>query len=1491
VLGVLLAGLPVLALLVGLPGGSASSRAAGSASGEPTPQTDASVPATRVTMLGASPAEANDETWGLGFEDGASALVRYTPETGWTLGPKLLDAEGKPLSGFKLDQPEAGKYNSPSPLAGQITAHGSGVIAGATGSGSSEQQMVLVRNPGGAFQATAPLPSEGEAALDKGERLLGINRAPMLAALDEAEGHAGALIVPVNEEASGEDRVLHWDGKTWTSEPIEIPADSKGESQVLAIGASSEGGTASLEDAWLIARLHGGSIALFRRHLGSSGETPSWQPVAPTPAGEPGEALTVPLQKEQVPLIVPSQDQAQLLTVTHEGVWIDGERSDTQSSATVLFKPTSSAAGEILASWCAASNDACTHELPERLPTGHDRSFAWAGSGGAFGQLVISGFADGVSLRLDGAGFTRVLALGGSARAGADVGGSYGAAFSNPKEGWLGQELLPVHLTLEPVASRLTSWPVSFRHALLALAPAPAQPVGSLASEALAVGDEGEVARFEPGKGWLPETLLGAGGRHEAPTLRAVAWPTPTRIYAIGASQNENGEPETPMWLWRGETGLWEPDPATPINFRGNLLGIAFDPNESSRGYAVGQGGVLLSYGKTWTQEATCGAGVSEPCLPAEVAQANFTSIAFAGSEAIVAYRKLIPSTERYEGGLIVNSGSGWHIDEAAATALAGGVPWAVAGLPDGGAAFTASGSEGGHVYERESAGASWQETPTPYPGNSAPGAISLFREEGALRVVAAGSVPDTAQVEDEASPPPGVPPTLIPPYPLASSQEKGVLRQTSSGWRDEEHELNNTEEPPGEYEYYDTVYQPDPVAAVMVDPSGSLGWAVGGIVEERSLAQMDTADVWRYPADGTTPLGAGTEAVNVQQPQATFAFGGGSQCAAPCADLADAKIGPDMWLSNALKEASEVSVDGIAHGVRAFFYTGPRVTTGRTAGPASLQVPYKRELGRYAQVLSTSSIPAYAATSPTDLDEAHSETSFIEAFSGFPRPFGSGSEGAGLNPTAEGQKCSGASCYYAIESSGTGGAVRVIVLDDDSGAEAEPQQEWLEAELKGAAAAGQPAIVVGDAAPQATLTGVLNTTGACASAYFYDAPEQNVELTLPGHCSIKSYGSGTLGYVSDEAQAQSDFIGSSGFLLAQVAPTRNGENVAEVTVKLIPDIGELALEAEEGTLLQRSHVDLFAGLARRPRSGNIAHNRSSTPGTDPYIPIPATCVGVECASAEKLKPAFTLTSSKPKVGNFVKQNLAEEPKGKLPELNSSGEPIQFTEQNPDRESGLFCAFNKGTTIVTISAGGLTASLPVTVEEGSVRQPCGTVPAEKTAAKEQSASVPPPAPAPSPAPTGAAPTSLASVPPVPAPVPLPASPAHTQAPQPAPPFLATQPPAAFVPAFVPLPLPTPARPTPPSGTSAVTSPVEAPEREEEQEAAPESVSNEAVAYRASEHEPAPAYILGVILLAAFAGASVRRRPRGRGREIRIATATATGARSQRHMSTRRTRHR
>ena len=1169
----LAAGALGLVPLLGSSGPAASSAAAqpGSAAAL-VPQTDASVPARDVTMIGSSPAEAPGETWGVGIDGGASAIVRYTTATGWSLAPQPLDSAGQTLAGFKLDQVAGYKSPDPSPLAGQIAPDGSGVLTGwvpQTG-GSGTQQAVLVRVPGGAFRETLAPPA---GMLKEGESLFGLNQAPVIAALEEPGGHAGALVAPVDEAGGVETDVLHWDGESWTREPIEIPAKSSKEFQVIAIGASSP------QNAWLIARLSSeyapGSVALFRRHLGSGGEA-TWLPVTPKSGGEPGEPLSVPVEegRSHKPFIVPSGYQSQILTVTAEGIWIDGVRRDAQASTTLFFKPESETAGGVAAAWCKLPADApasappCQYELPEALPTVNGRSFAWANPAtpGGLGERVITGLPEGVSLRLEGTIFNRVLALGGSP-APADVGGTFGAAFASPQEGWLGQETLPVHLTTTPVASRLTPWPVAFHAALLAVAPAPGEAVGALSSEALAVGDQGEVARYEPGttatcapqpvpcQGWVPESLLGPGGRRETPRLRAVAWPTPKRAYAVGDPAEGT---LNQMWLWRSETSLWEPDPGEPANFRGNLLGVAFDPSNPARGYVVGQDGVLLHYGKTWTQEP-------EAAIPPQARGANFTSIAFAGSQAIVAYRKLPdPARNRYEGGLIVNNGSGWQIDQGAAAAIGADVPWAVAGLPDGGAAFIASGSgEGAQIYEREAAGAPWQATATPFPvADGTPGALTLFREGGALRAITSGTEPDTYAVESEPTPPSGFPPTFIQPYPLGSDSEHGVMRQTATGWSDEEHELSDVKEPPGGYTHYDTVYEPDPVAGVLVNPTGGQGWAVGGDVESEHPL-LDTADVYRYPAEpGAAPVGVGSAPIGMQSGDAIFAIGGGAQCAAPCAALANARIGPDVWLEHALKIAGEVA------GVRAFLYTGPRVTTGETAGPATQAVPYERELARYAEDLHTSSIPTYAALAPTDLDGEQNEELFEREFSAFPQPFGDGSPAGGLAPAwsskEETERCAASvsACQapdYALESKGLGGTVRVIVLDESDHEEVVPAQlEWLERELKAANEAEHPAIVIGKAnlAAQIQAGGAGAATAAkvaqalvcggraCAgdkpehgaSAYFFDAAEQNVKLPLrAGGASIPSFGSGTLGYVSYLAEEQSDFIGASGFMLAQV--------------------------------------------------------------------------------------------------------------------------------------------------------------------------------------------------------------------------------------------------------------------------------------------------------------------------------------------------------------------
>lgn len=1419
-------------LLAG-PGG-ATPRAGAQSGGGASDQTDASIPARNVIMLGSSPRESAGETWGIGQvgsnNNPTFTIVRYAEGAGWST-QQMLDSQGQPLAQFKPDD---------TPLAGSITPGGSGALLGTvshTGEEPSEPQTLLVRNPGGSFREAPAVP---EALLPAGETLFSAARAPLLAAVDEA-GAAGAFVVPVVGGSSGsEGGVLHWNGHEWGREKIQLSSGDEAGFRVLAIAASSP------SNAWLLGQLPEG-VALFRRD--PNGE-PAWKPVAPSSSGVPGERLTAEGQPFTEPGAgEPPLIKTQALTVTEQGVWVDGQRSDVNAPVTMFFSPEGQNHGRVTGTWCNLPGTAppgsapCKFTLPESLPS-TARSFAWANESLPYGERVISGLPEDVTLRLAGSTFERVLAFGANGSA------TQGAAYSEPEEGWLGDTQLPVHVTRHLAPNQLEDrYPVPFRFALLAIAPQPDAPVGALTSEALAVGDNGEVARYAPGEGWAPESLLGPGGRRATPRLRAVAWPTPTRSFAVG----ELGQ----MWLWRAETNLWEPDPAAPRNFRGNLMGIAFDPNNPTRGYAVGQGGVLLRYGKSWSQET----------LPPEVAGASFTSIAFAGSEAIVAFR--IPHEERgvrfYTGGLLVNSGAGWHVDQAAAAALApeGSIPWAVAALPDGGAAL--SGETLGEepiVMERSTAGAGWEKTSVPYPpaSRTGPGSLALFRENGALRVIGSGSIPRTREIDFPEPPPPaGLPATLIKPYPVATGH---VLRQTANGWSDEEHQLNFSVTTEANFVNFDTPLEPDPTAAVLVDATGSQGWAVGGEIESGGEGRLDTADVARYPNDHSTPPGVGSTPIAADSTNALFAIAGDAQCGEPCADRQNDQLGPDVWLSSAIQQASRVS------GVRGFFDLGPRVTNGETSNKkVAVEIPYSREFERYASLLHGGPITGYPVASPTDLAGAAGECPFDQTFGDF--------------AWAEAHAASCAGAYYAFSSTGPAGTVRVIVLDQAGGVDATPL-EWVKEQLAIAASgpAPVPAIVLGNAdlvaqsaagEPGAVALASALVKPDGASAYFYDSTERNAKAFLRvGRVSIPAFGSGTLGYVRAVNAAKQDFIGQSGFLLAEVnahPAARNKENgLWPVTARLIPNVGELALEAQDGVLLHRSQQGLFAGLARRPRAG--CESSESRGGfafcaTNPYIPIPANCIGPACASG--ISPEYEFSSSRPDIGNFVAKNISSpDPRAVL--LDSKGEPVE------DRKSGLFCAYNAGTTVVTITAGGLSSSLTVTVQAGSVRRPCGTVPLKELPVTASSA-VSPPAPAPAPTPAGTPPTSS----PTPLSVPVPLAPVAAPAAAPAPGhpapasfFVPPVPPTPIL-AFVPPPVPTPARPSPPSGTSAVTSPIEVAEHEEEEEEATESVANQAVAYHASDHEPAPEYLLGLILLAAIAGVSVRRRPRGGRRGARLAT--------------------
>lgn len=1336
----------------------------------------------------------------------------------WTIAETPLDEQGQLYRGMNPDR-----------MSARITPHGGGLLVGNDSTrANGKQTVVLARNPGGRFQVL-PEPAAGVLLGADEPDEAGETGEESAEALAEDEGSGAVADAAVENEghteayfgALGRTRdlgVARWDGERWTREPVELPAGYTGGFTIVAIAGTSP------KNLWLLGEAEAGSglgILLFKREEVKAGEF-RWETAS--------LGSTLFAQRETVARgvsgVTPLTGQAQPLTVTEKGVWIDGNLQapgggDDGYDFTLYYDV---AEGKITGSWCDAYDSSgtaiCEHPLGARFgrEAGY-RSFAFEGPG--YGTRIVTnplrpGGDDstnmGSYLSFEGSTFTWMPG------AGAD--NAPGGAFYTATDGWLEG---PVQITTTQQPERLVGWPVSARAPFTAVTPAPGSSPGDFGAQALAVGANGVVARYSPGHGWEREFLLTSSGAVSSPTLRAVAWPEPNRAFAVG---NLGA-----MWIWRAETGLWEKDPAAPLDgFQGNLDGIAFDPSNPAIGYAVGQSGVLLSYGKSWTQEEN---------LPAGFSEANFTSVAFAGSEAMVVA----------EHDLLVNEGSGWKV-EPEVHALLESLPQTpslnvVAGLPNGGAVLA------GHdvVLERDSAGAPWHFSEQPIVNETAVAAAPL--QEGSKVRALLSVVPDFEYPPLLTLPPvnPETPPPLIPPNPLPG--DGYMLRETAAGWQDEERAAyaGDTQDKP---------LKADPILALDVGTSG-VGWALGGWSGEADdvgrgttakgsgqtiRENVQTAGIYSFAPEGNPPgpTGETVAPIPMQSGAATFAVGGHADCIEACAALAEEGIEPDRNLSAALGEINGLSTQ--PNGPRMLLYTGGRETPEQ--GPESAA-----EANRYAQLMSAGgSLPVYPALSAGD-SEGGEDSAFGAAFAGFNAPFGEGATPTGVStaniPPPAGVVRPGARTHYAFDSTGPAGTVRVIVIDNSRGSlaasdpyqnPAEPQGPWLQRMLADAKARGIPAIVVGSRELNPNLPPALNVASDAneeaqimvaggASAYLYERPEESRASQIPSGAAvtIPEFGTGALGYrsaISDSfTPGQPDALfGTTGYLLVSVEVSKRNPatNVAPVNARLIPLVQEVSLDPVDGTLLRRSSPALFTGLGRRPLAGDrwgpisASSGSPSPPGSDPYAEFPpALCRQSDCSSA--IEPEYSFTSSEPEIANFVEQD---------PNSTNLRKPLQNAEGHviPDPHSSILCAFNAGTTVVTISAGGLSYSIPVTVQGGSVEQPCGTVPLSPSHFKAQASTAPatPAAPPPSPAP---APAPIAPPPPPPAPA---VAPAVKVVPKPAPKValpLAILPVAALpavgpVPAVPPPPAASFARPIPPGGAT-----VRVFEEKREEEAAPE----------------------------------------------------------------------
>ena len=1161
-------------------------------------------------LMGSAPAGEPGEAWGYrqlpfavgGAEVGAGplafgpqadpanptrqlAFLRYTDGNGWRVFQLPVDQNGNPYRG-----------PVPNSASAQITPTGGGMLVGRDPHRPIDDQVVVLdHNPGGPWKAlespppTVLLPEEGpkpaeELAGDSGSGTVAA------AAFDEG-GHTGLLFAPVGRSVA--DGILHFDGSTWTREEVQVPPASASHFHVLAVDATGLG------NAWAIAEADpamGRSVVLLQRTSTPGG--PLW---VERPLG------AAPFANSETPGLIsglgPLGGAAQPLTVTSEGVWIDltGTIEGEARDATVFYDI---GAGSVTGSWCDAG--VCGAPLGAKLSQqiGY-RSFAWPGPG--FGTRVITNPLDpgggeesnrGTYLRLSEGVFIREPGGGGNFRA--------TGAFSSADSGWLQG---PVHISAESRPDLLRPWPVSLRAPLTAATTAPGYPSGALGSPALAVGADGAVARYVPGEGWKREYLTTSNGSVSKVTLRGVAWPETGHAYAVGDSGT--------MWEWNAADGLWIADPGVPIGFEGNLMGVAFDPSNPSRGYAVGKSGVLLGYGKSWEQEA----------LPAGFASANLTSIAFAGSEAIVAAGS----------DLLLNDGSGWQVDPSVHSLLESvriGNPrlLTVTGLPDGGA--VAAGRD--IVLERDGPSSPWHFAKQPILGSTAI-AAGAYRSNGAVRAVVSVVPQLEYPVEDELPlPDPNVPPPILPPFGLPG--DGYLLRETEGGWEDEQRTAfagAGSDRP----------IKSDPTLALLLDSSG-YGWAVGGWSGNADAAgrgssarggagsalraRVRTAAISRYgPGAASAPNGATLQSVPLPAGPVRFAVGGNAQCEERCSELAPLSIGPDRTLEAAL---GTVAAMGGEWGPRALLYTGNRVATGLDQADGE----------RYAALLgSRPEIPTYPALGSDDVVDPTGSGVFESVFAGFPAPLGAGAAPAGVSTAGipGAPAGSGARTHYAFDSSGAGGTVRVIVIDNSRGSlaagdpyqnPAEPQRPWLEAVLADAKARGIPSIVMGSRSLNSSFTPRLNVASDAtevakvlveggASAYLFDRPEENRVMRIPagGTTTIPSWGTGTLGYRSPFSgvvgkEAPDSLFGDSGVMLLEVGASERdpATNRAPVKVRLIPVLQDLSIEAIDGTLLRRSTPALFSGLGRRPLGGDRwgAGGGAGIPdpaGGDPYTLFP----------------------------------------------------------------------------------------------------------------------------------------------------------------------------------------------------------------------------------------------------------------------------------------------
>ena len=949
-----------------------------------------------------------------------------------------------------------------------------------------------------------------------------------------------------------------------------------------------------------------------------------------------------------------------------DGVWI---KATFANGGAIIAR--TDASGKVVQSWCVGlprESLGCGRQLdvdhPAAVP---DAVFP---NSDVEGEALVGGALD---VYYDGA-WTSVGATG--------LGPSLEAStFADPTDGWLAGVNTLARVSSSPLPGQLSSWPEANKNPLLSVALPPGQTTTDTPG-ALAVGLNGTALHYDASAGWQVDPTPPQTHHIE---LTRVAFASPSLAFAVGQ--------EGTILRWDGTS--WTEDPQSVQVTTSTLNAVAFAPD--GEGWAVGGFGTVLHYnGNAWSPEQ----------IDSQDVGANITSVAVAGQ-----YVYAIAA-----GNLVVRCPDGtWQPVPAATSSSPAcgsitlpsptpptGSLELVSGLPDGGVAVAGKSL----LMVRQNASTKLTYSPQSFSG--IPVALAAFRDpsRGNVRAFVSVAPPiDTIAGSTD----------VLGGFPAGDGD---LLLQTNSGWQDLGQALpaGSTYAAVG-----DGVVQPDPVLGVAASPDGGHAWVVGGyagthaadgigtdqLLNARSTDWLTSA-IWRYDAGGSASSPQTTQStVSLPSSPSTvsFAFFSSPMCKVECAAVQHAQ--PQVNLSAA---ASQIASFAQQPGGPAFAVLG-----GNAVGPIENDA-YEQgfggvDLAHIPALLSPLSraLPTYAAFGPLDSVPTNADPGlpWAQAFANSPAPFGQGATPSGITPQGSGDSDGPVSRYYAFDVTQNGATLRAIVLDNSAGsleASAPGQTAWLSGQLAQAQSEGVPVVVfaaeplnvndlgaANDAdavASQLAAAGVLAvfTTSGGAGLSFATQQDQVAEVPADapiGAPQVPEYEGATLTYQQPK---------NNGVLWYDVSVNTSTN---KVSVQGIPVISSLAMEPLDGLSVARSSTLQFQAIARRPTATIATTPADPTfPGYGQYVDIPAsTCSGC-------IGPSYSFTSSNPIVGNFVAPSGPGSP---FPKLSATGATT------PSSSSGLFCAFNGGTTTVSVTSGVLTSSLTVTVAPGGYGPPCGTV--------------------------------------------------------------------------------------------------------------------------------------------------------------------------------------